>query len=91
MSDCTIASSPPSSSSAEQATELSINNHNFTNVGRQPQRAKTPPKGTRYAVTTLNTSQREGLKSPTPLGTSPKTGTGFLRRLKGKSSYTVNS
>ena len=91
LSDCTVASSPPSTSSAEQAMEPSSSNHSFTHVGRQPQRTKTPPKSTRYATSILNSSQREAVKSPTPIVGSPKTGTGFLRRLKGKSSYTVNS
>lgn len=89
MSDCTIASSPPSSSSAEQATEPSVNNQNFTTVGRQPVRSKTPPKQTRYGVTnTFSGSQREGVNSPTS-NPSPKP-SGFLRRLKGKSSGTYN-
>lgn len=92
LSDVTIASSPPLSSSAEQATELPSNNQGCTTTGRLPSRSKTPPKGTRYAVNTLDSSPRTAVKSP-PISSSPKSGTGFLRRLKGKSSggYTVNT
>jgi len=96
LSDCTIASSPgvrsPLSSSA--SVDGSFDSHDFSPIGRQPQRSKTPPKSQRYSVNHYpveksDSSSSNGLK---PVVGSPKTGTGFLRKLKGKSgTYSIHT